>query len=84
MKIKIRTLDGSLYEVEESLLQAYKVPAEEIERQLQHLKSSLRLDLAKEFAGSARRRAASKRAKQPQRRDRSRRRESRWSPGSHM
>jgi hypothetical protein len=53
MKIKIRALDGSFYEVEESLLQAYKVPAEEVERQLQHLKGSLRLDLAKELGAPA-------------------------------
>ena len=49
MKIIIRALDGTFYEVEESLLKAYKVPAEEVARQLQNLKASLRLDLTKEF-----------------------------------
>ena len=49
MKIRIKALDGSFYEVEESRLQAYKVPAEEVAGQLQHLKGSLRLDLAKEL-----------------------------------
>ncbi len=49
MKIRIKALDGSFYEVEESLLQAYKVPAEEVARQLKHLKGSLRLDLAREL-----------------------------------
>ncbi len=49
MKIRIKALDGSFYEVEESRLQAYKVPAEEVARQLQYLKGSLRLDLAREL-----------------------------------
>ncbi len=53
MKIRIRALDGSFYEVEESRLQAYKVPAEEVARQLKHLKGSLRLDLAKELDAPA-------------------------------
>lgn len=56
MKIRIKALDGSFYEVEESRLQAYKVPAEEVARQLQHLKGSLRLDLARELGAQSPRR----------------------------
>ena len=67
MKIKIRALDGSFYEVEESLLQAYKVPAEEVAQQLQHLKGSLRLDLAKELDAPAGSEAASRRPKRARR-----------------
>ena len=56
MKIRIKALDGSFYEVEESRLQAYKVPAEEVARQLKHLKGSLRLDLARELGAQSPRR----------------------------
>ena len=61
-------MDGSFYEVEEAVLQAYKVPAEEVERQMQHLKISLRLDLEKEFRAQSGGGAASRRPKRPRRR----------------
>ncbi len=49
MKTIIRTLDGSFYEVEGSVLQPYMVPKEEVAQQLRSLKSSLQMDVAKEF-----------------------------------
>lgn len=49
MKIKIRTLEGSVFEVEESVIEAYKVPKEEVEKQLKQLKDSLRLNIAEEL-----------------------------------
>jgi hypothetical protein len=48
--VRLRALDGTIYEAEESLLENYRVPAEEVARQLQQLKTSLRLDLKRELA----------------------------------
>jgi hypothetical protein len=49
MKIKIRTLEGVIFEVEESIIEAYKVPKEEVDQQLKQLKNSLRLDISEVF-----------------------------------
>lgn len=49
MKIKIRTLEGSIFEVEESVIEAYKVPKEIVEQQLKQLDDSLRLNMEDEL-----------------------------------
>ncbi len=45
----IRTLDGSYYDIPDEILRTYRLPDDEVARQMGRVREGIRVDLAKEF-----------------------------------